>query len=427
MLHHSTCLVVTTGTGLRRLCAFEGSGGLAVSRVDADIPENWPLVVEQLDEWDRFRHAVGPVSRMNSPRTFEGALRASRGAAMQPFVMLLRRGPVLVAVVTGGILQERRALRLGPLALRPLRLATMRVVDAGVMHGPGDAGLDEIVSALRGLLRDGAIDLAEVWAAVQGGPLHRALSGPGGPGPHLLRRAECRWLTRVTDPQTGQRLLHHSSKTRANIRRRSARLDKAFEGDVQMEIVSRPDQVDAFFDEAARITARSYQAALGIGVRAGDEAMRAYMHEMAGRGELRAYLLRAQGRAIAYVQGNVQGREFGVWWTAYRDDFRQLSPGVALIHRMLESMAAEGLHQVEWGYGDADYKRDLFGSDRVELEHLFFGAPRWRPRLVLALEALLLRLERRLRAWAGKDLLDRGRQLWRQKLRRSPADVTAAG
>jgi hypothetical protein len=46
---------------------------------------------------------------------------------------------------------------------------------------------------------------------------------------------------------------------------------------------------------------------------------------------------------------------------------------------------------------------------------------------VLALEALLLRLERRLRAWAGKDLLDRGRQLWRQKLRRSPADVTAAG
>lgn len=427
MLHQSACLVIAPAAGLRDLAGFESSEGLAVSQVDADIPEHWPLVAERLDEWDRFRRAIGHVSRMNSPRSFEGALRASRGGPMHPFAMLLHRDGELVAVITGVVLRERRALRLGPVALRPLRLSTMRVADAGVMHAPSGAGLDEVVAVLRSLLAGGSIDIAEVWAVVQGVPLHQVLSGGAAPSPYVLRRPECRWLTRVTDPQTGERLLHHSSKTRANIRRRSGKLDKAFDGDVQMEIVSRPDQVDAFFDEAATITADSYQAALGIGVRAGDQAMRAYMHEMAERGELRAYLLRARGRAIAYVQGDVQVREYGVWWTAYLDEFRHLSPGVALIHRMIESMAAEGMHQIEWGFGDADYKRDLFGSDRLEIEHLHFGAARWRPRLVLALEALLMRLESRLRSSAGKDLVDRGRRLWREKLRRHSTGAVAAG
>lgn len=427
MPNQSTCLVIAPAAGLRRLAGFESFDALGVSLLDADIPENWPLVVERLDEWERFRHAVGQVSRMNSPRSFEGALRAARGAPLQPLVMLLRRDGELAAVVTGAILSERRALRLGPLALRPLRLSTLRVADAGVMHGHGGAGLDEVATVLRGMLASGAIDLAEVWAVEQGSLLHQALSGSAAPSPHVLRRPECRWLTGVTDPRTGQRLLHHSAKTRANIRRRSGRLDKAFDGDVQMETVSRPDQVDAFFEEAAAITADSYQAALGIGVRAGDEAMRAYLHEMAVRGELRAYVLRARGRAIAYVQGDMQGRDYGVWWTAYRDEFRQLSPGVALIHRMIEAMAAEGVHQIEWGFGDADYKRDLFGSHRLQIEHLHFGAARWRPRLVLALESWLLRLEARLRSSAGKDLIDRGRRRWRELLRRRRGAAAVTG
>lgn len=112
-------------------------------------------------------------------------------------------------------------------------------------------------------------------------------------------RGKNRWRTQILEPATGQRLKHHSSKTRSEFKRRDKKFVEAFGGDVQVEKITTASQVPGFIREASAIVDQSYHAGLGIGIRADDEPMRNYLLELADEGTLRAYILRAGGRAIA--------------------------------------------------------------------------------------------------------------------------------
>jgi hypothetical protein len=422
LLRDDECWIITTAGATRCFAPLLAGGPVPVTVVDGQDEGRRAAVLALLDEWQDLRERAGNLSRMNCPRSFLCRLEAEvQGNAIQPFVLLQRRAGSLAVLMVGEVGLEPRPIKVGPLQVRGPRLNTLRIGDAGVVHDDRHPVIEEALAQLAALLDSGAVDVVEMLALTRGTTVHEHLCAREAPSRYRYRYPQVRWQTRLLDPQTGQRLQHHSAKTRQGFRWRSNKLDKAFGGDVRVDVVTDGSQVDGYMDEASAITAQSYQAALGIGLRADDAAMRGYLHQMAGRGELRSFVLRAQGRAIAYVQGDLQGGlkggDYHVWSTSYLGEFRQLSPGIVLIHRALERLASDGVHRVHWGYGDAVYKRE-FGSDLLDLDGWHFCAPRARPRLALALQAAAAAAEARLRGLAGSGVVERLRRAWRRRLQR---------
>lgn len=416
LLRDDECWVITTAGAARCFAPLLGDGPVPVAVVHAKDEERREAVLSLLDQWQALRQRTRNLSRMNCPRAFLARLQADpAGQAMQPFALLHRREGSLAALLVGEVGPEQRPVKIGPLQLRGPRLTTLRIGEAGVVHDERHPVIDEALAQLAALLGSGAVDVVEMLDLTRETTVHQHLCARDAPSPYRYRYPQVRWQTRLLDPQTGQRLQHHGAKTRYNLRWRSNKLDKAFGGDVQVDVVSEGSQVDAYIAEASAITAQSYQAALGIGLRADDAPMRDCLHQLAGRGELRSFLLRAQGRAIAYLQGDLQAGDYHVWSTSYLGEFRQLSPGIVLIHRVLDKLAGDGVQRVHWGYGDAVYKRE-FGSDLLDVDGWHFSAPRAWPRLVLALQAGAAAIEARLRGLAGSGVVERVRRAWRRRL-----------
>jgi CelD/BcsL family acetyltransferase involved in cellulose biosynthesis len=158
---------------------------------------------------------------------------------------------------------------------------------------------------------------------------------------------------------------HLSRKHRYNARREDRLLVEHFGGDVRLRTFTGAEQLPALLAGAAEIYDRSYQAGIGGGFRKASVWTRILEVE-ARLGRLRGYLLEASGRGVAFQVGVVYGGTYHLEATAYLPDWRSLSPGSVLLRRVLEDLVAAKIGKVDYGFGDADYKRTYSTSVREE-------------------------------------------------------------
>lgn len=82
----------------------------------------------------------------------------------------------------------------------------------------------------------------------------------------------------------------------------------------------------------------------------------------ANDGACRLFALRAEGRTVAVLFGLRTGGDFIMLRVAADEAYARLSPARLLIVRAMERLAADGVHNVDFGLGDYPYKRRLGGS-----------------------------------------------------------------
>jgi hypothetical protein len=168
-------------------------------------------------------------------------------------------------------------------------------------------------------------------------------------------------------PQTFKEYLSHfKSKTRYNLQRSVKQLRERGGGELELQRFEAPDEVPAFLDSAASVASLSWQA------RCTDDRVdttpfwRQKLTDLARRGLLRSYVLRAGSHHCAFALG-YQGRDvFHYVQVGYDPAFAAYSPGSVLLYLLLEDLT---LHRrprrASFGYGDSYYKQ-LFGNVRSE-------------------------------------------------------------
>ena len=165
-------------------------------------------------------------------------------------------------------------------------------------------------------------------------------------------------------------LARFSAKTRSTLRRKVRRLAQEVGGALEMRDYRTPGEIEAFLAEALPLSARTYQARLLDAGLPADASSRAAMLAKAEAGNMRCFLLRAKGEAIAYLALPVEGATLVYAHLGYHPDWAALSPGTVLQMQALESLFAERhFRWFDFTEGEGAHKA-TFGTDSAECASL---------------------------------------------------------
>lgn len=333
-------------------------------------------VIRSVAEVEQIRPAWEKLQwHPNADINFFLTVIASRANVLRPHILLLEREGEPQAMLIGRLEQVPVECRLGYKVLFRPQVRALTVVHGGVLGDAAHPQAAALVDALWGSLQEGEADLVNLSELPRDSDLFLyARRRPG-----LLWRD---WLTpgnphwEISLPATYEEfLLRFRSKRRNDLRRNEKLFAKTFAESGQFRIFREPGEVEQLCRDAETVARRTYQRAIGAGF-VGDPEHQRRLRLAAEKGWLRAYLLYAEGKLLAYEIGNLYGQSFYLDYTAYDPDYRRYEPGTLVFMKMIEDLCQSGIRRIDCGAGDAEYKARY--GDKKWLEssvHLF--APNW--------------------------------------------------
>jgi hypothetical protein len=150
-------------------------------------------------------------------------------------------------------------------------------------------------------------------------------------------------------------------KQRYNLKRQVRLMSEGVGKELAMEIIDKPEQIDAFLADVHHVTARSWKSELAEPAPE-MAATPQVLREVASAGLLRAYVLRAKGSPAAYALGYRYRDIYHYANIGYDTELASYSPGSVLLLMMIEDLVDNaGVKFMNFGVTDAGYKR-VFGN-----------------------------------------------------------------
>lgn len=333
-----------------------------------------------LGTWREFRDAHATPTSWSDPGRFAAELEVS-GSGVRPYVLRLE-GPSgtcamlvgrLATVTSGGRFAVAR--RLAP------RLRQLAVVYGGVTTDGGEEGAAALVEHLRAALDGGELDRVRFNHLPRAADVSEALRSAGA----RVLKEEPHWRTNLVPGSPDAVRAGLSGRRRKELRRLDRDLEARFGGSLRLRAFREPEEVDELVRGTAELSARTYQAGLGVGFR-DTPLWRALLTADARGGRLRGFWLEAEGRPIAFAVGSRHGSAYFGDFRGFDPSLRMLSPGKALHVRVLEALAEEGCDAYDYGFGENEFKR-TFGTDSWPEATLDWYGKGLRPRAARLVES----------------------------------------
>jgi hypothetical protein len=308
------------------------------------------------------------------------AATASRPTVVRPHVLVALRDERPEAMLLARV-EHIRAL---PGSGLTGRLPTVRaaVLAPGGLIGGRDA-CHRLMRGLTRLMRDGEVEAVCLRTVVPGDDDHRALQAAV---PSLLRapplRADPHWF--IDLPGSYEAYKAGLSRNLRRARAREARaLERRYPGGVEMVRFPGPEPTERLLEDIEAIARRSYQRGRRVGYDPVEHAP--LVRSLMPLGHCRAWVLRVEGRPVAFELGwPFAGTYFGAF-TAYDSDLRAQGVGGQVEQAALADLCEDAsLSVYDQGVEDYAYKRRL--SNRCVLDaRVWAFAPRPKPLTYLAL------------------------------------------
>jgi len=137
--------------------------------------------------------------------------------------------------------------------------------------------------------------------------------------------------------------------------------------------MSQFDDIPGLCARLEEVVARAYQRGLGTGFTDNEEYRRRFAL-FASRGQLRVQLMEIDGRVRAFWFGYLYRDVFHLSETGYDPDLSRYEVGTLSIIRLSDELAREGIRKLDFGLGDAFYKRQ-FGDRSWQEGTVWLFAP----------------------------------------------------
>jgi CelD/BcsL family acetyltransferase involved in cellulose biosynthesis len=284
-------------------------------------------------------------------------------------------GPV--ALVSGRIEDVRLPARLGPKTILEPEVRSLTVTYGGFMGRVDEPTPPRLLAAVAESMEPGEVDVIRLRMLAVDSPVHAAAIR----GSSFLRREHfsnrmLHWRAELP-ASLDEFLARRSSRRRETVRRYSRRLERTYDN-ARVEIFRSRDQIDRLFADSKLVHRETYQHVLGVGF--SDERVQRSLTELAmDRGWFRGYVLYLDDAPAAFWHGNAYEGVFGIGATGFDPAFADARPGTYLLMRAVEDLAADdSVHTLDFGFGDAEYKRH-FGDESWLEEDVVLVEPRLRP------------------------------------------------
>jgi hypothetical protein len=360
---------------------------------------------------------------------FLDAISRVRPEVISPYTATLRAGddegsPVAMAV--GRLETITVPCRIGYQRLPSPRLRTITIVDGGMI---GDLDGDRAERLVRDLVA--AVDRGEAEALAFhklriGSPAHDAVVRVGAGLPRRRFRVDAsrsRWLLDLPDTLAAYRS-SRSRSTRESLKRYEKKFERDFAGRFELRRFDRPGDLESILADMEPVAAKTYQRSLGVGF-ADNAEFRALIELGLRKRWFRAWVLYIDGGSVAFWFGFGYRGVFLIGSPGYDPALGDYRVGNYVHLRMIDDLCQDPtIRSVDYGSGDAEYKRRFGTTETEEQDVLVFG-PGWRAigiRLELDAAAGLNRLARRL---VGGRLAETIKQRWRHRSAGAPQDGAA--
>jgi CelD/BcsL family acetyltransferase involved in cellulose biosynthesis len=327
-------------------------------------------------ELDELRDAWGSLQGTQAttdPELFRIVLDADE-RVLRPHAVLLERDGAPRALVLARVEQLRLAARLGYRTVYRPRLRALTVVYGGILGEVDTADAALLLAELRRELGREA-DLLRFRGLEVGTPLHAAASTSG---PRALRERSAaptgHWELDVPDSYDAF-LKSLSKSTRDGAKRYARKLEQEYGDRLELRVFRELSERERIFKDLAEVADTTYQHQLGVAF-AQTSAQRALVTALLERGDFRAYVLYLDGVPVAFWQGHAYRGVFSVGVPGYDRAHAELRVGNYVLLKLIADLCADPeVHTLDYGFGDAEYKR-RFGTRRREEQdvHLYSGS-----------------------------------------------------
>ena len=333
----------------------------------------------------------------------------------RPHVVLIERADAADILIVARLEDGPLETRIGYRTIARPRARVLRVSFGGVIGAETDADRRLALDELRRPLREGEADLVVLPQLDTSGALWALASTTGSA---LMRDAaqarNAHWSVAV--PESMDDFLAARSK---NTRKSTKYYDRRMLRDhpeTRVRLFCEEADLDELCDAMERVAATTYQRSIGAGY-AGSPLERALMRLGMQRSWFRTWVLYFGETPVAFWQGFAYRGVYATGCPGFDPAYTQDRVGAYLAVRMIEQLCeSDDVHTLDWGHGDADYKRN-FGDRCLEEGEVHFYAATLRGarlRLVRGAAAAAVRLAKRVLASSGR--IKRVKRAWRDRL-----------
>lgn len=383
-------------------------------------------VVSSADQFDEIRADwLGMAGNPTVDPDFCRLLAESRSEIIRPHIVVVREGGKIVGLLAGRVEGVTVNFRVGYRRLFGIRARSLTLPYGGVMGSEREDVYRVLLAHIMNRLKAGEFDLADLDNLRIDSSLQRCVKRfvPWYCRAHF-QVGRPHWTMAL--PGTGEEIEKNMSKKhRYWIRRVRKRLLERFPDDVEFSCIEHADDISALAAQIESIACTTYQRGIGVGF-VNDEEHRRRLNLWSARRLMRVFLLRVQGRPVAFCLGTRLHETFFLSHTAFVPDMGEFEPGTLIFLHMLDGLCREGVKSLDFGLGDAFYKQ-RFGTGHWEESIVCVFSPH--------LRGLLLNLTdstSRLLNFAGRRILYRLgslkklKKMWRQRLARK-AETAVGG
>lgn len=402
------------------------SGPAAASSVDPVVSRRLTCsIIRSVEGFGELRSAWQRLARHPTvDPDFCRLLAQTRPEILRPHVVAVHEGSELVALLAGRVENVTVGLRIGYKNLYRVRTRCLTMPYGGVMGDDHPEVLKCLSDHLVDLLRGREVDMVDFDNVRNDSALH-AVVRDSAPLPCRSHFAESHIHWKMVLPASGVEIEKAMSKKhRYWVRRMRKRFQEKFPDKIEFACRKEILGPVGLADELESIAKHTYQRGLGAGF-VNDEEHRRRLELWSNRGLLRAYVLRAAGKPVAFCLGTRFHDTFFLSDMGFLPEWGEFEPGTLIFLHMLDCLCAEGLKFLDFGLGDAFYKQ-RFGTEHWQESMLCVFAPSFKG-IALNLTDTGSRVIR----LAGRKLLNRMDALkklkkkWRQKLASRSASAPA--
>lgn len=348
---------------------------------------------------------------------------------LRPHVVAIYRGGKPDAILVGRLDRKKVAFNVG--YVRGLgSWARCLTFVYGAIHGNASPEntrilVDEVMNSLK---RDEADVALLEFVPLDSDLYHIALKAPGGLSRDTRPKSQGHEILVVPD-SIDEIYRRMSGTRREGIRRGIRKFLMRADGKARIECYRHESELDLLFRDAEEVAKKTYQRGLGAGF-ANTLEVRERVGLAARKGWLRAYLLYVDDCPVAFWIGTIYNESFTSEYLGYDPKFRQFSPGMFLIMRVIEGFCSRAggdvVKELDFGLGDAEYKAALCSRGWLEAS-IYIFAPTLKGMGLKGMRATARVVDGTARKLlVSTNLLPRLKRVWRDHLRKGGGTKAAS-
>lgn len=363
----------------------------------------------------------------NADMDYYLAITRGRSDCVRPHVMVVFRNGRPDCMLVGWLECCRVKLKVGYTTLFEPRISQLFFVQGGFFGNTSVENSRLLARELRRCLQSGDADTAEFARLTKSSNFYKIaeLEFSFLERGHFMPLHEHRWLEL---PGSFKDFLQGlPRKHRHELRRHERKLADDLSGRTHIHCYRHEEEVKELAQEVEKVSAKTYQRALGVGFRPDAEVLES-LRITARKGGLRGCVLYVDEQPCAFFIGKHYKNTFYGNFMGFDPQFGKYSPGLAVLMHSIEECFDSNMRatQFDLGWGDRQYKRVMCNQSKQD-GPVYLYSPTWpglRLNFLRSVTSLLDLAARKM--LARSSLLEKLKRAWQDRRQKSYSKTKSA-